>query len=57
MLLDLSIRSHPGALLLRTKLGSHISFNEGIFGTGCYLSRISMDFLETIRILDLTDPG
>jgi len=51
------VRSHPGALLLRTKKGSHISFNEGIFGTGCYLSRITMDFLDTARILDLTEPG
>jgi len=49
------IRSHPGALLLRTKKGSHISFNEGIFGSGCYLSRITMDFLDTARMLDISD--
>jgi len=48
------VGSHPGALLLRTKKGSHISFNEGIFGTGCYLSRITMEFLDAARKLDLT---
>lgn len=36
----------PGALLLRTQKGSHIAFNEGIFGTGNYLSRVTMDFLD-----------
>jgi len=41
------VRSQPGVLLLRTPRGSHISFNEGVLGTGCYLSRISMDFLES----------
>jgi len=36
----------PGAVLLRTQKGSHIAFNEGIFGTGNYLSRVTMDFLD-----------
>lgn len=39
----------PGALLLRTKRGSHIAYNEGIFGTGNYLSRVTMDFLDAAR--------
>jgi len=47
------VRSQAGALLLRTNKGSHISFNEGLFGQGCYLSRITMDFLETARRLDV----
>jgi len=44
------ITSLGGALLLRTKKGAHIAFNEGIFGTGCYLSRITMDFLDAARV-------
>lgn len=39
----------PGALLLRTQKGSHIAYNEGIFGTGNYLSRVTMDFLDAAR--------
>jgi len=39
----------PGALLIRTERGSHIAFNEGLFGQGNYLSRISFDFLEAAR--------
>jgi len=49
------IRSLGGALLLRTRRGSHIAFNEGIFGTGCYLSRTSMDFLDSARLLHLEE--
>jgi len=41
-----------GGLLLRTKKGAHIAFNEGIFGTGNYLSRITMDFLDAARELE-----
>ena len=40
-----------GVLLVRTKRGSHIAFNEGLLGTGCWLSRVSMDFLETAKDL------
>lgn len=39
----------PGALLIRTQRGSHIAFNEGLFGQGNYLSRISLDFLDAAR--------
>ena len=45
------VRSNPSTLLLRTAKGSHISFNEGIFGQGCYLSRVTMDYLDTIKNL------
>jgi len=38
-----------GALLLRTKRGSHISFNEGLFGTGCFISRMAMDFIQAAK--------
>jgi len=48
------VRAQPGALLLRTNKGSHISFNEGFFGQGCYLSRVTMDYLETARKLSQT---
>lgn len=43
------IRRLGGALLLRTSHGSHIAFNEGILGTGSYLARITIEFLETAR--------
>jgi len=38
-----------GSLLIRTQRGSHIAFNEGLFGQGNYLSRISFDFLDAAR--------
>jgi len=44
------VSSIGGAVLLRTVSGSHIAFNEGVLGTGCYLSRITMDFLEAARV-------
>ena len=44
-----SSRSQPGAVLLRTPRGSHISFNEGLLGTRCYLSRVTMDFLDSAK--------
>ena len=46
------IRGLGGALLLRTSHGSHIAFNEGAFGTGSYLARITMEFLETARLTE-----
>merc|ERR1719347_1073344 len=45
------VLQHGGALLLRTKRGAHIAFNEGAFGQGNYLSRVSLDFLESARNL------
>jgi len=45
------IMSLGGALLLRTRKGAHIAFNEGILGTGCYLSRITMDYLDAARMV------
>ena len=49
-------RSHPGALLLRTPRGSHISFNEGLLGTKCFLSRICMDFLDSAKHIKISTP-
>ena len=43
------VLEHGGALLLRTRRGSHIAFNEGLLGQGDYLSRVSMDFLESAK--------
>ena len=40
-----------GALLLRTPRGSHIAYNEGVLGQGNYLSRVTMDFLESARLV------
>ena len=39
-------RVHGGAILVRTAFGSHIAYNEGWFGEGSYLIRVSLDFLE-----------
>jgi predicted alpha/beta-fold hydrolase len=47
------VRSLGGGLLLRTSRGSHIAFNEGLLGTGSYMHRVSMDFLESARVMDL----
>lgn len=47
------VSSLPGAVLLRTPKGSHIAFNEGLLGTGNYLSRVTMDFLEAAREVEL----
>jgi len=47
------VGSLPGAVLLRTQRGSHIAFNEGVFGTGNYLSRVTMDFLEAARKVEM----
>ena len=47
-------QSLGGGLLLRTKKGAHIAFNEGIFGTGNYLSRVTMDFLDAAKELEET---
>jgi len=43
----------PGALLLRTQRGSHIAFNEGLLGTGNYLSRVTMDFLDAAMEVEM----
>merc|ERR1711874_764745 len=45
------VLDHGGALLLRTEKGAHIAFNEGALGQGNYLSRVSLDFLESARNL------
>ena len=45
------VLDHGGALLLRTRKGAHIAFNEGALGQGNYLSRVSLDFLESARNL------
>lgn len=45
------VEATGGALLLRTKRGSHIAYNEGLLGTGNYLVRVAMDFMETSRAL------
>ena len=47
------VLDHGGALLLRTEKGAHIAFNEGALGQGNYLSRISLDFLDSARNLQM----
>jgi len=48
---DLFKYKYGNALLLKTKRGSHIAYNEGMFGTGDYLPRISLEFLQAARNL------
>ena len=39
----------PGTLLLITKEGSHVAFNEGRLGRKSFHARVSFDFLEAAR--------
>ena len=43
------VLSLGGALLLRTRRGTHIAYNEGFLGQGNYMSRVALDFLESVR--------
>ena len=38
-------------VLLTTDTGSHISYNEGSWGQGNYMWRVTLDFFDTIRCL------
>ena len=46
------VLSLGGALLLRSKRGTHIAYNEGLLGQGNYMSRVAMDFLESARAVE-----
>jgi len=46
---DLFKNKYGNCLLLKTKRGSHIAYNEGLLGTGNYLPRLSLDYLEAAR--------
>ena len=50
---SVSSRARPwtGALLLITKSGSHVAFNEGPFGRKSFHTRVSLDFLDAAREL------
>lgn len=43
---DIIANDQPGALLLITRSGSHVAFNEGRLGRKSFHSRISFDFLD-----------
>lgn len=43
---DLIAREQPGALMLLTRHGSHVAFNEGLLGRGSFHMRTSFDFLD-----------
>eukprot|EP00966_Prymnesium_polylepis_P092057 2131197-Prymnesium_polylepis.1 len=44
-----AVTAKAGALLLVTRSGSHVAFNEGAFGTGSFHTRVSFDFLDSAR--------
>mmetsp|Transcript_17749 Transcript_17749/g.58335 ORF Transcript_17749/g.58335 Transcript_17749/m.58335 type:complete len:255 (+) Transcript_17749:780-1544(+) len=48
---DVIVREQPGALLLITKSGSHVAFNEGPLGRKSFHTRVSLDFLDAAREL------
>lgn len=43
------VEQTPGVVLLKTRRGSHVAFNEGLFGGGSYIARVSFEFLEAAR--------
>ena len=43
---DVIVREQPGALLMMTRRGSHVAFNEGLLARGAFHMRISFDFLD-----------
>lgn len=43
---DVVVDEQPGALLLVTRSGSHVAFNEGFFARGAFHMRVSFDFLD-----------
>ena len=47
-------QENGGVLLVRTEEGSHIAYSEGMFGSGNYLIRISLDFLESAMAVGAT---
>ncbi|EOD28231.1 hypothetical protein EMIHUDRAFT_235010 [Emiliania huxleyi CCMP1516] len=48
---DASTTQPVGALLLITKSGSHVAFNEGPLGRKSFHTRVSLDFLDAAREL------
>ena len=46
---DIIVDEQPGALLLVTRSGSHVAFNEGVFARGAFHMRVSFDFLDAAR--------
>ena len=43
---DVIVKEQPGALLLVTRSGSHVAFNEGLLARGAFHLRVSFDFLD-----------
>ena len=40
------VRSQPGYALVKTVRGSHIAFNEGLLGERCFMTRLTLDFMD-----------
>jgi len=45
---DLAITT-PGVILVVCEQGSHLGFNEGMWGQGSFMTRLTLDFLEAAR--------
>ena len=54
---DLIVAEQPGALLLVTRRGSHVAFNEGWLARGAFHLRISFDYLDAAFALARRDGG
>ena len=40
------VRNQAGGVLVVTQRGSHIAFCEGLFGTGSFMTRVTLDWFE-----------
>jgi len=45
---DLAV-STPGIILVVCEHGSHLGFNDGMWGQGCFMTRLTLDFLDAAR--------
>mmetsp|Transcript_7173 Transcript_7173/g.14376 ORF Transcript_7173/g.14376 Transcript_7173/m.14376 type:complete len:393 (-) Transcript_7173:19-1197(-) len=46
---DIATKTENYSICL-TQHGSHVAYREGIFGQGCFMHRVALDFLENARL-------
>jgi len=39
----------PGVILVVCEHGSHLGFNDGAWGQSCFMTRLTLDFLDAAR--------